>query len=158
MQHCVLGVDPGLSGALSFYWGDHLDIFDMPTLPHGKKRAVDVYEVARIVDMYSQATVAAYIENVHSMPNQGVASSFNFGMSCGLVRGVIAANFIPVEMVTPQVWKRYFSLTSDKTLARREAFERFPKNYTQFVRVKDDGRAEASLIALYGYITGGHDA
>jgi crossover junction endodeoxyribonuclease RuvC len=41
-------------------------------------------------------------------------------------------------------------LSSDKDTSRQLAMQRFPDYAEKFVRKKDDGRAEAALIALYG--------
>ena len=92
----------------------------------------------------------AWIERVHSMPGQGSASSFSFGMSYGMARGVLAALQVPVSLVTPNEWKKHFRLGSDKNEARLIASRLFPASAMFFSRVKDDGRAEAALLALFG--------
>jgi crossover junction endodeoxyribonuclease RuvC len=56
---------------------------------------------------------------------------------------------IPHQLVTAAKWKKYFNLSQDKGISRRLASERFPHDAEQFSRVKDDGRAEAALLALY---------
>jgi crossover junction endodeoxyribonuclease RuvC len=55
-----------------------------------------------------------------------------------------------VTLVKPQKWKKHFSLDKDKDKSRALANRRFPDNHQDFARKKDDGRAEAALIALYG--------
>jgi len=55
-----------------------------------------------------------------------------------------------VYYVTPAVWKKHFKLSKNKGVSRSLACQRFPEAADQFTRVKDDGRAEAGLIALYG--------
>ena len=57
----------------------------------------------------------AVIEKVHSMPGQGVASTFKFGMNYGQWIGILTALQIPYEMITPQKWmKHYGSMPKDK--------------------------------------------
>ncbi len=92
----------------------------------------------------------AVVERVSAMPGNGAVSMFNFGRSYGDVRGVIGALDIPLHFVTPQKWKKHFGLTSDKDQSRLRAIRMFPAVADQFKRKKDDGRAEAALIALYG--------
>jgi crossover junction endodeoxyribonuclease RuvC len=75
---------------------------------------------------------------------------FSFGFSAGLVDGVLAGLGIPTTYVTPQSWKRAAGLTSDKSAVRLRAAQLFPDMAKHFARVKDDGRAEAALIARYG--------
>ena len=53
-------------------------------------------------------------------------------------------------LVSPQTWKRLFQLGADKRECRVTATRLFPLNVTDFCRVRDDGRAEAALIALFG--------
>jgi crossover junction endodeoxyribonuclease RuvC len=62
----------------------------------------------------------------------------------------VASSFVPTEYVSPQKWKRHFGLTSDKDESRRAASRLLPKSAHLWARVKDDGRAEAALLAIYG--------
>lgn len=145
-DHCIMGLDPGVSGAVSFYFPAHSEniaIYDMPSF--GKE--VNCHELTALIKQY--CPTMAIIEAVHSFPGQGVSSSFNFGCSYGMIRGVVAACGIPTHLVQPQRWKKYFSLTKDKDLSRRLAAMTWPE-CNMFNRKKDDGRAEAALLALYG--------
>lgn len=153
----VLAIDPGLSGALALYAGGGvLEVYDVPTLAlarNGKaKREVDHYALARIIDdiagRYPQAH--AIIEQVGSMPGQGVSSVFAFGKVYGVLIGVCAAHFLPISFVTPAVWKRALKVPASKDGARAAASAVFPHHADKWARVKDDGRAEAALIAVYG--------
>jgi crossover junction endodeoxyribonuclease RuvC len=150
----ILGVDPGLSGALAFLNGKALIIHDMPTLKAGtgSKRIVDEDELARIIDdMNGPGMVShAYIEKVGAMPGQGVTSMFSFGTSYGLVRMAVAANFIPRTYPTPKEWKKALGVPASKDGARLRASQLMPQHAHMWQRAKDDGRAEAALIAYYG--------
>lgn len=116
----------------------------------GRKRRRRVSE-ALVSDIISALNPhAAWVEDVHAMPRQGVTSSFNFGMSTGIVRGVLAARLIPVHFVSPALWKRHFQLGADKQQARLRATNLFPEHADLFRRRLDDGRAEALLLAVYG--------
>jgi crossover junction endodeoxyribonuclease RuvC len=50
------------------------------------------------------------IEKVHSMPKQGVASSFKFGRGYGGLRMALIAAGIPFEEVTPQAWQKALAI------------------------------------------------
>lgn len=150
MTQRVLGVDPGLSGGLALLDTD-LDLLvvrDMPVVRVGKSRILHLAELTRLVVAWEPT--AAWVERVHSMPKQGVASTFSFGMNYGLIRGVLAGLKVRTVLVTPQEWKRLFRLGSDKRESRVTAGLMFPSNAGDFSRVKDDGRAEAALLALFG--------
>lgn len=145
-QLCFMGVDPGQNGGVAFYWPSRpkeIAVFDLPFA--GKE--LNCPELALLIRQHNPSF--AIIESVHAMPKQGVSSSFNFGMSYGMVRGVVAACRVPQVLVTPQKWKKAFSLSADKEKSRLLAILTFPES-SAFSRKKDDGRAEAALIAVYG--------
>ena len=68
----------------------------------------------------------------------------------GVLLGVLASQNIPYTTISPTKWKKSFGLTRDKDASRAAATRLFPANADLFERKKDDGRAEATLIALYG--------
>lgn len=150
----VLGVDPGAGGALAMLDTElaALVVVDMPAtlIKIGKqhRRQISEFWLADTLRVWQADT--AWIERVHALPKQGVTSSFSFGLSYGLVRGVLAALGVPVQLVTPQEWKRSFRLGPDKNEARLIASRLFPQNAAHFTRARDDGRAEAALLALFG--------
>lgn len=141
----ILGVDPGASGAFAFYGPVDNSIFcyDAP-LVDGRLDAATLVGVIQ-----NWRPTFAMIELVGSMPKQGVSSTFKFGVSYGIAQGVIAALGIPHALVTPGKWKRHFGLSADKEKSRARALQLWPKSAKLFARKKDDGRAEAALIALY---------
>lgn len=150
----VLGVDPGATGALAMIDTDlsALVVCDMPStlikIGKGHRRQISEFWLADVLRVYQPD--CAWIERVHAMPKQGVTSSFAFGLSYGLARGVLAALGVSVTLVTPQEWKKSFRLGPDKNEARLVAARLFPENAGSFTRAKDDGRAEAALLALFG--------
>ena len=149
---CVLGVDPGISGGIAFYFPqrpEHVVAEDMPVA--GKEVDVGTL-VARIKQMHPAFAV---IESVHSMPGQGVASTFKFGMAYGAARAALTAMCVPVFLVAPTKWKKYHALPADKEEARALALRLWP-SVDCFERKKDHGRAEAALIARYGAEVIGH--
>ena len=150
----IVAIDPGLSGAVAFLDADlGLEVFDMPVHKlkrNGKtKREVDRYELARIIDAHAPIS-HAFVEQVGAMPGQGVSSMFQFGRSLGIVEGVLAANFVPTDYVTPRKWRSALGVRAGKDGSRARASELMPRHAGQWTRVKDDGRAEAALIALFG--------
>lgn len=150
-----LGIDPGLSGALAFYNptdGD-LKVWDMPThnikVSGKKKRTLDIFTLANIVDPLSNEVIMAAVEEVGAMPKQGVTSSFNFGFSAGCAQMAVAAYAIPLRTIRPNIWKRDMRITGDKTASRREASRLLPQHIGLWPLIKHDGRAEAALLAYY---------
>jgi crossover junction endodeoxyribonuclease RuvC len=153
-RHLICGIDPGLSGSIAYY--DPLDgylrhVFDMPIQStKSGKNEIDAKSLANLIGKLSSETILAVIEDPHAMPEQGVTSTFNFGKGCGIVIGIVAGNLIPFHLTRPSVWKAVMGLSSDKNLSRKKAIAKWPMHESVFKRKKDDGRAEAALLALFG--------
>jgi crossover junction endodeoxyribonuclease RuvC len=156
MNKLIIGIDPGASGAIATLQGKKLiDVIDMPivqrTVGKAVKNFVSPHELHTHLAAYLiDYECTAYIEQVSAMPGQGVSSMFSFGRSLGNVEGVLASLQIPYHFVPPLVWQRKVRLTGGKDGARALAQQMFPNNASSFSRKRDDGRADASLIALYG--------
>lgn len=157
-----LGVDPGLDGAIAIFNLDNPDrseVFSMPTMTRNKRRVIDAQVLAHEVKLITlgraPCEILGIIENVHSRPRQ--AGAFNFGLSTGIVHGILAAFNIDFVLVAPTAWKPALGLSlrpnetpsENKTRSRILAAKTFPHLAEAFSRVKDDGRAEALLIATY---------
>jgi crossover junction endodeoxyribonuclease RuvC len=156
----VIGIDPGISGAIAIFEDGQLDaILDMPTLKiaSGKtmKSHISAIGLVRILETWtlvSDGQAHIVIEKVGAMPGQGVTSMFNFGRSAGIIEGVVAALQRPYTYVTPATWTKAVGRAAGKDASRMRAMELFPSKADLFKRAKDDGRADAALIA-YWYLT-----
>jgi hypothetical protein len=88
--------------------------------------------------------------NVPPIPRSG------FGRSRGVIEGVRGAAGVPLSFLTPACWKRTVGIPPGKEgakdAARSETIRRLPGHSALFARVKDDGRAEAALIAVAGLV------
>lgn len=136
-----IGVDPGKSGAMAIINGETVKV-----IPFDEQRYIDA-----LLDCDILKTVAC-IEHVHSMPGQGVSSTFNFGANFGWTQGIFAAYGIPYELIHPQKWKKEFSVTSDKNTSVDVCKRLFPSvslKRTERCKKDDDGAAEALLMAEY---------
>lgn len=147
----VIGIDPGVSGAVAFYNGTDMAVRDLPAVKAAKATSLDVTALARMLDGINETCAHVFIERVSAMPKQGVASSFNFGRSFGELHGLVAAQFVPVTLVPPQTWKKVLGVPREKDGARLRASQLLPRASDQWPLKKHDGRAEAALIALYGW-------
>jgi crossover junction endodeoxyribonuclease RuvC len=150
----ILGIDPGLSGALALYdtAEGSVEVFDMPVLElvrNGKKKR-EVSAQALANQLAGRNVKAAFLERVNAMPGQGVTSVFSFGRSLGIVEGVLAAYDIPTTLVTPQAWQKAVGQRAGKDGSRERVMQLFPAQVDLFQRKKDDGRSDAALIAYYG--------
>jgi crossover junction endodeoxyribonuclease RuvC len=158
---CVLGIDIGVRGAVAIVSidGELLDVLDMPVLDDGPagRKAVNGPLLSQIV--FRSHAWHAFVETVGARPGEGAVGAFAFGRSRGVVEGVLAGAGIPATFLTPPTWKRAVGIPAGKNgakdAARAEAIRRWPSKASLFARVKDDGRAEAALIAIAGLMKGG---
>ena len=156
MRTIWIGLDPGLLGAIAFFDATKgtLAVFDMPVmeLVRGgrKKNELSASGVAQILKPKDDETRRVLLERVGAMPGQGVSSMFAFGRSVGILEGVLAAYSMEVTIVTPQTWQKATGVRDGKDGARLRATQLFPAYAHLFARKKDDGRADAALMAWYG--------
>lgn len=146
-----IGIDPGLTGAIALLRnGEYAEVWDMPTMSRGSgnKQQVNAVEVGNI--LRECPPCVAYIELVGSMPKQGVSSTFNFGKATGAVMGAMGALRIPMIEVTPQKWKKQFGLIGKEKDAARTYCQNLMPTAPLSLK-KNGGRADALLIAMYGW-------
>ena len=145
-----IGIDPGLSGAIAFIdESGGLIVHDAPTVVvKGTRRE---YLTPQMAALLSGVTGRAALEQGIPMPRQASNTTYLMGKGGGLWEGILAASGIAYDLVPPQKWKRALGIPvgSDKGASRALASRLFPEYAHLFARVKDDGRAEASLIAEY---------
>lgn len=144
----ILGIDNGLSGALAFYNQRELIIYDMPTLEVNKRPALDIQKIKGLLVQNRPEHV--YIEKLTPMPKISGLTAFSMGHSEGVFLGLLTAFNIPFTLVRPAIWKKAMQCAADKDAARARASQLLPDHAHNWPLKKHDGRAEASLIALYG--------
>lgn len=140
----VVGIDPGISGGLACIdiRGNLIDVVPMPVV----SSEVQPIILKQILETWEPDLVA--IEQVSSMPGQGVASTFKFGVSFGTCIGVVGAMGLRMERVRPQQWKKTHTLIGkDKDASRHKATELWPSMATRWKRKADNGLTDAALIA-----------
>jgi Holliday junction resolvasome RuvABC endonuclease subunit len=151
----LLGVDPGIHGGLAVVAvvdgaaPQLVEAIDIPVIGTGAKERVDVAAIRAFIERHQP--IRALIERAQAMPKQGASSGFKYGRAVGAIEAAIALRSIPVEILEPSMWKRFWRLQGkDKEGGRQQALQLFPAAHAALARKKDHGRAEASLIALYG--------
>lgn len=152
----IIGIDPGVSGAVAALGSGTLWVEDLPTRAAARgKSALDVdgEALGSILWVSRQFTqVNAYVEQVQSRPRQ--AGQFAFGVNYGRVLGVLEALGIQIVHVPASKWKPAMGLRGeDKATSVALAAQLFPHLKDQLYGPRGaplDGRAEALLIAYYG--------
>ena len=152
----ILGIDPGKTGGISLIDSKAPTMLHgvrMPTQPVKSKYTVASHMIAPAFTDYDirKAVVdAVVIELVNAMPQQGVASSFQFGRMFGAVESWANVKYPgKVQYASPGTWKPAMGLTgkakADSILRASAVF-----GDKEFWPLKsDDGIAEAALMALW---------
>jgi crossover junction endodeoxyribonuclease RuvC len=159
----VLGIDLGAGGALAIVSRDGalVEVLDMPILRDGPKGRPTVNAPLIAQFAFRSHASAAFVEYVGARPGEGPVGAFAFGRARGVIEGVLAAAGIPVTFIASPSWKRLIGIAPGrdgaKDAARSEAIRRWPDQAELFARVKDDGKAEACLIAIAGMKREGDD-
>ena len=145
----ILGIDPGLTGALAWLRDDGvlLEVRDMPALDG----EVSATMLAHDEEITRNRVTLAILEWPGLMPtkNNSAKTLRSIGMTLGTISAVLAVRGIPCHRVTPAHWKNQLGLHSDKGESRALAMRLWPDHGDRFARVKDDGRAEAALLAWW---------
>lgn len=151
----TFGIDPGLTGAIvTLLDGVAGPLIDMPTRRVDGWGEIDARALAIFIReqraAHPGAYVSACVEKVGAMPGDGGTSAFRFGETSGGIRFTLDVLGVPYTRAIPAVWKRQFALIGkEKDAARQLAIHRFPEAAHMLTRKKDNGRADALLIALY---------
>lgn len=154
MTAVFAGIDPGVTGAIGFVRldGSFHAVHDMPTLTTTTgRRQVDPAAMAAILRQYGPAFTL--VERVGSRPGEGSVGAFAFGMSYGAILAVLGTLALPHDVIQPASWKRKAGIPpgADKACSIATAKRVLPCAASHLARVKDDGRAEALLLAIQAW-------
>lgn len=144
-----IGIDPGSkSGAYAI-----IDDAGAYVFPWDDRMFVDSMKVVTMVQEGGKpAKAVACVEKVNAMPKQGLSSTWVFAQNFGYIQGVLSTLGIKFQLVPPRVWKKEYSLTSDKAKSIEVCHKLFPDvslKRTERSRKDDNNLAEALLMAEY---------
>lgn len=129
-----LGIDPGQSGGIACIGEMSNGRPSIPwavKMPQTDKDILDELNFKERFELIGDDDLQIYacLERVHSMPGQGVSSSFKFGEGYGKLQMALIACKIPFDLVTPQGWQKELSCLTggDKNVSKRRAQELFPE-------------------------------
>lgn len=145
-----IGIDPGANGGIAVINPDSR--WPVWVSKYSDDVLMSVMETLEVEGHILSMDTCVYVEQVHSMPKQGVASTFKFGVNYGKILGILRVYEIDTHLVTPSKWKKAMGVTSDKQTSINKAKELFPEIslIPRRCRKEHDGIAEALLIAEYG--------
>ena len=142
-RRLYVGIDPGQSGGIAVLSSDgSVTTLPMPTTER------DVWSIFAGTNIESASSVHAVIEKVHSMPGQGVSSTFKFGVGYGGVRMALIAAGIPFSEVTPQAWMKDLSIPKRKVGRKVKVRSKTGKVVTKVVGAETKGEFKNRLKAM----------
>ena len=174
MSQIIVGIDPGVSGALAVMRLDQqgfpdgrggttdearshdIELIPMPTMKDGKARnSLALHDLEDIIRAWT-GDVFVTIEMLQPMPMDkgGTLANYARGRSPGVLEALCIAHGLSYQLVRPQVWQKEMlaGVQGDDTKARSiiAAQRLFPKvnlKRSERSRRPDDGFADALLIA-----------
>jgi crossover junction endodeoxyribonuclease RuvC len=156
-----IGIDLGLSGAAAMINGATRDmqVADLPTVDSDAGRRLHGRLLLDMIRAWVPAGEVCFatVEDIRPRPGDRgghgntMHSQGSLMRSRGIVEAVLDIQGAQVLWIWPQKWKRQYGLIGEgKNTSREVAARMFPALASAFARVKDDGRAEAMLLAYYG--------
>jgi hypothetical protein len=125
------------------------------------RNVISAQAIWDLLDGCDGSNTVAFMEKLVGMPSSidpktgvrrqmGAASMLSFGRGGGLIEMALCAKGISLTLVPAATWKKAVSCPTGKDGARARATQQFPLWAEQFKLKKNDGVAEAAMIALYG--------
>ncbi len=169
-----IGIDPGAKGAMAMIddEGNLIKTAPMTSKKIEGEKLIDITEIYRFIKhepLSLDEKMIVYLEKAQSMPRQGVASMFTYGVGYGMILAMLIFENIEFRLVHPATWKAKLGITisTPKGLTEQEkaqlkkqrkglaiitAKKLFPdiELIPDGKEVEQDGIAEAALLAEYG--------
>lgn len=161
----VIGIDPGLTGAVARLDREGVTVVDIPCIQRGAgtatvKNQVNASalqaEIKALVQGCDRQEVLVMIELTQAMPKQGVATMYSMGHTAGMIEGVVAAMGLPHRLVPAAQWKKAMKIAGGKKSEKKEPARALAQRLypaAELHLVKHHNRAEAILLARYGWET-----
>lgn len=146
-----MGIDPGYSsGAYAMInpWFEVLELDLLPKNPKRKTKVFDPHGFSELIRKNQLLINVVLIEKVHTMPKQGVTSSANFIGAYQSIKGVLISHKVSHFEITPNKWKRQFSLVGKEKKDSIEIAKNLFPSYADKIGKSPD-KAEALLLAWY---------
>lgn len=138
-----MGADPGKSGAFVILNRDG-------TFLEQIRMDDTILDIGTAVRRLRRDVSFCIIETVNAMPKQGVASSFKFGDSFGMMRGMVTVCNIRHEYMRPAEWQGLMKCRTkgDKNVSKAAAQRLFPNE--KIIHANADAFLMAELARRIG--------
>jgi hypothetical protein len=154
----VIGIDPGLSGALAVVSGKPGQfvveaVHDLPTYSEkttsGKtKRYIDPVALSGLIAAIGPVDRVT-VERLTAPPGISGMAAYSLGATAATLATVLRLAGLSYRLTSPVVWKRALDVPADKEAARQFACRLFGQD-NHWPLKKSHNRAEAALLAAWG--------
>ena len=109
-----IGIDVGSKGFISVQKNNKWDFLSLEDN--------DMYSIGEFLHKISinNSSVVCVIEDVHALFGSSAKSTFQFGFNKGFLVGLLCANNIPYNLISPSVWQREMWSNSDMVVTYKE--------------------------------------
>ena len=154
MKQFVLGIDPGKNGGIVGLTNGHINLIDK--MPQTPAEMWGYFESSGLrLMLKSKENIYVFIEDVHSMPTDGVRSAFTFGRQLGYLDMVLATCDVGPTRVVPTKWMDALGCKRERDETRYNYKKRLVEKAKSLAPVSHRDKinlatADAFLIAKYG--------
>ena len=162
-----IGVDPGTTGAIAFLGVEAGKIERVSIIDYADPIVKDYLRAVSDRAAFGLSSVSAVVEEVGMRPGQDVRRVSRYVVHHGIIQGWLQMLSIDYKLANPRTWQAaiYRSIGSDQPATdfndvkprhlaiARSAYAAWPDVLAAIARCKDHNRADALLIAHYGYLS-----
>jgi crossover junction endodeoxyribonuclease RuvC len=155
VKQFIIGIDPGKNGGIVGLTNGHINLITkMPQTPSEMWGYLESSGLHLLLKSKENNT-HVYIEDVHSMPRDGVRSAFTFGRQLGILDTILAYYPVAVTRVIPHKWMAFLGLQKENEESKYNYKKRLVEKARSLAFVIDRDKlslatADAFLIAYYG--------
>lgn len=159
----IIGIDPGIEGAIAYVAYDHGEVTksvvaDLAMMPDDKgnpSKRLDIIHVSEFISYFSPRIVVVEEPFFAIDPRHKTSTSTKSikvsQQNYGRIQAAIELANCYWTSVSPYTWKKKLGLTKEKGDSLGRSRSLFPLCGADLKRQKDHNRAEALLLAQYGY-------
>jgi hypothetical protein len=160
----LIGIDPGIKGAIAFFYDNgRIAVHDMPTREKkdGKGNEVNPTALQQLMRdrVPADETALVVMESLNAFMGSGenrvgsMSSQASLAATKAVICTVMELSRLDVAFVSPKTWQGFFGIKrtpgeDTKSQSLRIARQLFGNEFCPLQ--KHDGRADALLIARYG--------
>jgi len=150
----IIGIDPGRNGGIVGLTNGHINVIDK--MPQATSDLWGYFVNVLSIPMIGKENISVYIEDVHSMPSDGVRAAFTFGRHLGNLDMVMVRWDLDIVRVILSKWMDFYKIKRDKEESRYNYKKRLveiakglaPTSHRDKINLHT---ADAFLIAKWGW-------